>query len=303
MPLRIFGKDRLPSKGSPGISYFEIQSRLGLSSSELHNSFPKSLSVRRTIESAWADSPLSKPFLVYDDDLKVDACLRWFQAELNQQRLTGSSTLLNSWKILEYRNKLNNMDEAEDETSPDISAELDWAENTTLADLPFSSQKVALFLRAIVRTPDLLLLDEAFSGMNADLRDKCLVFLEHGEKKVLRMVEVRGKLAVRLYSSKIVEKEQIQMRGMLPHQTLIAVSHEPGDVPLGVRDWICLPKPGQGPPRFGRFQKSIRRNTTLLDKIVCAGEGDDGVGGVNSSGDTLEDMDHDGVDGANGTEM
>ena len=39
VPLQIFGKDRLPSKGSPGISYFEIHSRLGISSPEFHNSF------------------------------------------------------------------------------------------------------------------------------------------------------------------------------------------------------------------------------------------------------------------------
>lgn len=180
------------------------------------------------------------------------------------------------------------IDGAEDEMSPGISAELDWADETTLADLPFPSQKVVLFLRAIIRTPDLLLLDEAFSGMNADLRDKCLVFLEHGEKKVLKMVKMRGQLALRLYSSKIAGKKQVQMRGLQPHQALIAVVHEPEDVPLGVRDWVCLPKLGQGPPRFGRFKNSIRRHTTLFDKILLGDDHVDSAGDVNSNDDVSE---------------
>ena len=271
MPLRIFDKDRLPSSGMPGLSYFEIQSRVGFSSPELLNSFPKHLSVRRTIESAWADSPLSKPLLVYEDDLKVDACLRWFQAELSGQAQIKEPPLQTSWRMLEdeaMQDQQKIIGEEEDEAYPDITSTLDWADKTTLSDLPSSAQKVALFLRAVIRTPDLLLLDEAFSGMDADLRDKCLVFLEFGQKKVLKMVEIRGKLNLRLYSTSFLEKEQIHLKGLQPHQTLIATSHEADNIPICVRDWICLPRPGMGPPRFGRFPKSIRRNHTLFDKIV-----------------------------------
>ena len=270
MPLQIFGRDRLPSKGLPGISYFEIQSRVGFSSPELLYSFPKHLSVRRTIESAWADSPLSRPLLVYEDDLKVDACLRWFQSELSRQTQVNGPPHQNSWKMLPEEEQQAVTARVEAEAYPDITSALDWADETILSDLPISSQKVALFLRAVIRTPDLLLLDEAFSGMDADLRDKCLIFLEFGQKKVLKMVEIRGKLNLRLYSTGFLEKEQMQVKGLQPHQTLIAASHEAEDIPLCVRDWICLPRSGLGPPRFGRFAKSIRRNVTVFDKILDA---------------------------------
>ena len=182
--------------------------------------------------------------------------------------------------------------DTDDEAYPDIASALDWADETTLSDISSSAQKVALFLRAVIRTPDLLLLDEAFSGMDADLRDKCLTFLEFGQKKVLKMVEIRGKLNLRLYSTKFLEKEEIHLKGLQPYQTLIAVSHEAEDVPVSVRDWICLPRPGTGPPRFGRFPKSTRRNLTLFNKILGAKD-------VNSSGNEVISQHDDHSDDSN----
>ncbi|KAI7656438.1 P-loop containing nucleoside triphosphate hydrolase protein, partial [Hortaea werneckii] len=63
LPVKIFGRSRLPSPGEPGISVFDIQRRMGHSSPEVHAFFPKQLTVRRAIESAFADAPLAKPKL------------------------------------------------------------------------------------------------------------------------------------------------------------------------------------------------------------------------------------------------
>ena len=83
-PLKLFGRPRLPQKGVPGISIFELQSRIGHSSPEVHAFFPRTLTVRETLESAYAETPLSRPSgLDATADRRVDACLRWFQAELN----------------------------------------------------------------------------------------------------------------------------------------------------------------------------------------------------------------------------
>ncbi|KAL8669855.1 MAG: hypothetical protein Q9168_005572 [Polycauliona sp. 1 TL-2023] len=83
LPVKLFSRPRLPQPGTPGISIFDLQSRIGHSSPETHNFFPKHLSLRRCIESAWSDTFLSPPSLTYNRDILVDAYLKWFAPELN----------------------------------------------------------------------------------------------------------------------------------------------------------------------------------------------------------------------------
>lgn len=71
---------------------------------------------------------------------RVDAALRWFDGDLRS----------------------NGGKEGESETG--------WADQLLFGGLPFSSQRVALFLRAVIKAPDLVILDEAFSGMDESLR-------------------------------------------------------------------------------------------------------------------------------------
>ena len=89
---------------------------------------------------------------------KIDACLRWFEEDLRPGQAKAS----------------------EHEAS---SSRPSWAEDLLFGGVPFSAQRVALFLRAIIKNPDLVILDEAFSGMDDGVRDRCLLFLAHGEAK------------------------------------------------------------------------------------------------------------------------
>ena len=108
----------------------------------------------------------------------------------------------------------------------DLSVRQDWANRVRFGDLPFSSQRVALFLRAIVKQPDIVILDEAFSGMDEILRNKCMKHLQ----------------------------------GWLTQdQALICVSHVKEEVPPSVRQWMCLPHERGVPPRFGRLEAPLRK--------------------------------------------
>jgi ABC-type molybdenum transport system ATPase subunit/photorepair protein PhrA len=60
LPIKLFGRSRLPAPGQPGISVFDLQRKMGHSSPEVHAFFPKNISLRRTLESAWADAPLAQ---------------------------------------------------------------------------------------------------------------------------------------------------------------------------------------------------------------------------------------------------
>lgn len=232
LPIKIFGKGRLPKSGQPGVSIFDIQTRIGQSSPEIHGFFPRNLTVRQTIRNAWADTFLSMPRPSHENDSTVDSCLQWFEAELNPA------------------SKLSNP-----QSSKQIGSQgTDWADALHFGDIPFSSQRVALFLRAIVKKPDLVILDEAFSGMDDNVRDKCMLFLTWGETHLFGYSSdgtrtKRGKLTT---SSKTSEEALIS--GLTEDQALICVSHVKEEVPGLIRQWICLPEAGGGwAPRFGRL--------------------------------------------------
>jgi len=256
MPIRVFGKGRLPQLGQPGISIFDIQARIGQSSPEIHAFFPQNLSLRKTIENAWADTFLGTPRLTYETDLAVDACLRWFEAELNPA-FTPSNYNVVAHKSARARKK--------DATAPST----DWADDVRFGDSPFSAQRVALLLRAIVKKPDLVVLDEAFSGMDAYVRDKCMLFLTWGETKSFAIATVRGGERERfvidsgpeLFSEKVFE-------GLSKDQALICVSHVKEEVPGVVRDWMSLPEASSGKAvLFGRLEGPLEGNGEAWGEI------------------------------------
>lgn len=279
LPIRLFGRSRLPTAGQPGLSIFDLQSRIGHSSPEVHAFFPKSLSVRRVLESAWADTPLTKPRLTYEVDEKVSACLRWFQGEIHPslgprawmaREMTRDAeidrhyekvTASGKEKKHKSTNFLTHVAEELEAESVD-SHDLDWADNLKFGDVSFSAQRVLLFLRAIVKAPDLLILDEAFSGMDDEARDKCILFLSRGETQLFRYVGYnqgnRSKgfrsEAPRGMRSDIDRLGRVRVRGLSEDQALIMVSHKKEEVPGCVREWICLPEPGSGAPRVGRLK-------------------------------------------------
>ncbi|GAB7362215.1 hypothetical protein MBLNU230_g2240t1 [Neophaeotheca triangularis] len=220
LPIKLFGRSRLPGPGEPGISLFDIQRRMGHSSPEVHAFFPRRLTVRRSLESAWADAPLAKPDLTNNATRRVDACLKWFAEELAPS------------------------------TPTQAAQNLDWAKDLRFAELSFSNQRLILFLRALVASPDLVILDEAFSGMDDTTREKAMSFLSQGN---LRTSETDAPAA---------------FEGLSPQQALLVISHAKEDVPGCVREWICLPEPGEGRrPRTGTLRGPLELNPSAWNEI------------------------------------
>ncbi len=231
LPIKVFGHGRLPRLGQPGISIFDIQARIGQISPEIHAFFPRNLTIRQTIQTAWADTFLGTPQLNDKRRSLVDYCLWWFETELNPARRSDGQD--QSLKYTESHTRLPH-----------------WADTLRFGDAPFSSQRVALFLRALVKKPDLVVLDEAFSGMDDTVRDKCMLFLAWGETRQFRFSE--GKKTVVVTDPQI--EGDLRMNGLTEDQALICVSHVKEEVPGLVREWMCLPEAVEGkPPRFGRF--------------------------------------------------
>ncbi|KAL9602519.1 MAG: hypothetical protein Q9219_001814 [cf. Caloplaca sp. 3 TL-2023] len=260
LPITLFSHPRLPRPGVPGISIFDLQSRIGQSSPEIHNFFPKNLSLRRVIESAWADTFLSPPTLTYKLDELVDTYLRWFEPELNpffrrsletksgsQYKSLGFYALAHQGHSLRHGSSVLN-----------FQSFTGWADTVTFSSLPFSAQRLALFLRAIIKKPDLVVLDEAFSGMDASLRNKCLLFLTWGTTRYFRPEKnIGSKLYFSETPAEIVELMET-VEGLEERQALIVVSHVREEVPGLVRDWVCLPVAEEGgKPRFGRLRKPL----------------------------------------------
>lgn len=229
LPIRIFGRGRLPQPGQPGISVFDIQARIGQSSPEIHAFFPRNLTLRQAIRSAWADTFLGIPRLTPFDEARVDMCLRWFEAELRP---------------------VEHFNESRHSQTASLSRSTGWADIFRFGEAPFSSQRVALFLRAVVKSPDLVILDEAFSGMDGFVRDKCLLFLAWGERRRIRASASKSPREIMILNSE--NSEAALFHGLTKDQALICVSHLKEEVPGVVRQWICLPDAAEGgAARFG----------------------------------------------------
>ncbi|KAL8915608.1 MAG: hypothetical protein Q9172_006857, partial [Xanthocarpia lactea] len=251
LPIRLFSLPRLPQPGTPGISIFDLQSRIGHSSPETHSFFPTHLSVRRCIESAWSDTFLSPPALTYERDILVDTHLKWFEPDLNPAyqpaAAAGASSASRGKPQLTHGDHALYLDSAVTTT--------DWADTIRFADLPFSAQRLALFLRAVVKKPDLVVLDEAFSGMDAALRDRCLLFLTWGTTKFFSKWNQYCKRSTATTTTMpgttmtvlntpegVLDLEGMRVEGLSSEQALIVVSHVPEEVPGLVKDWMCLPE-------------------------------------------------------------
>ncbi|CAD0098774.1 unnamed protein product [Aureobasidium mustum] len=238
LPIKLFGRSRIPSSGQLGISIFELQSRIGHSSPEVHTYFPKHLSVRRVLESAWADTPLSKPQLTRQKDIRVDTFLRWFAPELSPTKTSELQIIASKLRRTgpvhpDIKRRLERLRTANDD--------LDWADTITFRDVPFSSQRLLLFLRALISEPDLIILDEALSGMDKAVREKCLLFLAHGEK-------LEYKHNQKIVNSVPMTNNMVNFGGIQDTQALLTISHSTEDIPGCIRQWICLPEPSEAKP-------------------------------------------------------
>ncbi|KAI3342610.1 ABC transporter [Ustulina deusta] len=228
MPIKLFGRSRLPEPGSgvPPLTFWDIQARIGHSSPEIHQHIPRNLTVRKVIENAWADTFRSKANLDEQATAKVEACLRWFEAELNPAHTAPSRS------------------------APQGEGQgLQWADHYMFGELSTSAQRVALFLRAIIKNPDIVVLDEACSGMDDGVRNRCLLFLEAGQTKQYAKLGDGSEIIVESEASKTGD---VKFGGLNDNQALICISHVREEIPSCVREWICLPEATSGEPaRFG----------------------------------------------------
>jgi ABC-type molybdenum transport system ATPase subunit/photorepair protein PhrA len=219
MPIKLFGRSRLPEPGTgmKPLTFWDIQSRIGHSSPEVHQHMPRSHTIRKVIENAWAATFGTPPKLDASARAKVDAALRWFTPELRP----NSSSLLH-----------------EDDLS--------WADEYMFGEISFSAQRVALFIRSMIKGPHVIVLDEAFSGMDDAVRDKCTLFLTDGENKT----HVGSEVA----QSEVAKKGNVVIEGMTDQQALICIAHVKEEVPDCVREWMCLPEANtERRARFGRL--------------------------------------------------
>jgi len=280
LPIKLFGKSRLPAPGEPGISIFELQKRMGHSSPEVHTFFPKHLTVRRVLESAWADAPMSKPRLSFDTDAIVNAALRWFAPELHPTGESAYEQVYQLWHRADLSTKktaasttMTSRKEAERLLDRQLfdTDDLDWADRVTFRDLSFGQQRLALFLRAIIASPDLVILDEAFSGMDEPVREKAMLYLSHGE--TLEWVttvphRVTQAHSTHLKPSIFAATGCVRFPGLTRDQALLNISHSPRDVPGCVRQWLCLPEPGESKPaRWGTLPGPLELNPEGWEEI------------------------------------
>ncbi|BFZ58439.1 hypothetical protein PYCC9005_005501 [Savitreella phatthalungensis] len=128
----------------PGFSVHDWQRRVGHTSPEIHRHFPRWQSVRQALLSAWSESfhPLPRSEVTDDRVRQVDELVAWFAGGISHR---------------------------------DPCAWLDQ----TLGDLPPGEQRLVLLLRALVKKPDLLVLDEPFAGMDAPQIDLAHKFIDH----------------------------------------------------------------------------------------------------------------------------
>ncbi|KAG9228768.1 P-loop containing nucleoside triphosphate hydrolase protein [Amylocarpus encephaloides] len=264
LPIRLFGRSRIPEPGKPGISIFDIQSRIGHSSPEIHHHIPRSMTLRQVLENAWSDTFRGIPRLDDRAHARIDACLRWFEQDLR-------TSTKRSWQVEGHTRSHETKDPDDAAISAAACATLPehprWANELLFGGLPFGAQRVALFLRAIVKQPDLVILDEAFGGMDDTVRDRCLLFLAHGENMCFREPGP-GASGPDIVQSAISLAGLVTVEGLSEKQALICISHVREEIPGSVREWICLPEANTGmPARVGTLDGPIEGNPKRWDEI------------------------------------
>ncbi|KAL4863086.1 hypothetical protein BDV12DRAFT_31698 [Aspergillus spectabilis] len=280
LPIKLFGRSRLPETGKPGISIFELQSRIGHSSPEIHAFFPRQLTIRQAIESAFAETFLSKPSLNHERDQDVSAVIRYFKEQLDPT--FNPTDQQHAERVAIDRSRFPQTGKSyTNQYSPyPLDFEIEYADTTTFGQLSTAQQRLVLFLRALVHKPDLVILDEPFSGMSASLRDKCIHFLEVGEQAGSKTSTATRRLGskhplLRGYVSNIytpadsppVTRPAIRHFGLSDDQALIMISHVREEIPDSVRHFVRLPSGDKKDPQALDFRCGYLKNASMMSNV------------------------------------
>lgn len=255
-PIKMFGRSRLPEAGKPGISIFELQSRLGHSSPEIHAFFPRQLTVREALESAFAETFLSKPELDHEKDLDVSAALRAFKAELDPNAAHEEPPSVSTGTMFPNLDPEGTRRSKKATTNfyMPLEYQVEYADHIKFGELSTAQQRIVLFLRALIHKPDIVILDEPFSGLTASQRDKCLQFIETGETPE---------------SSKISKSIPLRHRGLSKDQALVLISHVKEEIPDSVRYYMRLPSElGLGAEPVDFRAGMLKDSSVLSDSAV-----------------------------------
>lgn len=265
LPMKLFGRSRLPEPGKPAISLFELQSRMGHSSPEIHAFFPRQLSIRQAVESAFAETFLSKPKLNHERDLDISAALRFFKAELDPD--AAVTTKEDPPKISGGGSKdmFPSIGKVKSHAYIPTDYDVEYADNTTFGQLNTAQQRIVLFIRALIHKPDIVILDEPFSSLPASTRDKCIHFLEAGEHGRNRVSTATRRTTSEDHWLKGFNSDpsSIRLHGLSDNQALIIISHAKEEIPDTVRFYMRLPSsdPGDGTVpldfRFGTLKHGV----------------------------------------------
>ncbi|KAJ6024865.1 hypothetical protein N7540_005662 [Penicillium herquei] len=244
LPIKLFGRSRLPEAGKPGISIFELQARLGHSSPEIHAFFPRQLTIRASLESSFAETFLTKPKLDYERDLDVSAALRFFRPELDPNHTVKELSI-----DITNNNMFPNLTTRRRSYVPPDS-DIDYADNITFGQLTTAQQRIVLFLRALIHKPDIVILDEPFSGLTASQRDKCLRYIDQGDTS----------LSIRSTAS----GETPRYNGLSADQALVLISHVKEEIPDSVRHFMRLPSDSGDNMEPLDFKLGVLKETSVL---------------------------------------
>lgn len=244
LPIKLFGRSRLPEPGKPAITVFDLQKRIGHSSPEVHAFFPRHLTIREAVESAWAETFLSKPQMNYERDLDVSAALRFFRRDLDP----------NADKEPEPVPSVAHMFPKIPKPTPGpfpsvkyipLESDIEYADHIRFSELSLAQQRLVLFLRAVIHRPELIILDEAFSGMPPSLRLKCFHFLEAGNTRKRASTATRriNRDLDTWFTDCFSEGTEARIPGLSDEQTLLIIAHVKDEIPDCVRHWMRLPSP------------------------------------------------------------
>ena len=203
--------------------------------------------------------------------MDVDACLHWFNADLKPGSSPPPKDLFHASngrarKIEQV--PLSRRHELRADLLRIEDTDIDWADEMRFGELSFSAQRVALFIRAVIKKPDLVILDEAFSGMDDHVRDKCKLFLSRGQNRKWVWNEAQTARRQVHASESYLSAGGARFSGLSKEQALLSVSHVKEEVPDVVREWICLPNANTGQaPRHGRLNSPLCANWTKWDGI------------------------------------